>query len=167
MDASCKEPIAFYDEEQLLTPDQIQRKTLFEWKKIRDQNKDFIECLTTDCNGMVFRNSDSEKNFKCELCGQKYCINCQIPKHDGKTCEQVQKEKEQAAIEAKANEINNTRLVEDNQLEDWAKQVGAKQCSQCKYWVEKNQGCNHMTCKCSYQFCYVCGGPHNNCACKK
>ena len=24
--------------------------------------------------------------------------------------------------------------------------------------VEKNLGCNHMTCRCQYQFCYLCGG---------
>ncbi|KAM9992664.1 hypothetical protein ACTFIY_010099 [Dictyostelium cf. discoideum] len=36
-------------------------------------------------------------------------------------------------------------------------------CSKCKYPVERNQGCNHMTCiRCHHQFCYACGGdyPH-------
>jgi len=23
--------------------------------------------------------------------------------------------------------------------------------------IEKNQGCNHIKCKCGYDFCYVCG----------
>jgi hypothetical protein len=33
-----------------------------------------------------------------------------------------------------------------------------RQCSQCKNVIEKNLGCNHITCRCGHQFCYVCGG---------
>lgn len=32
-----------------------------------------------------------------------------------------------------------------------------RQCSKCKNVIEKSSGCNHMTCKCGYQFCYLCG----------
>ncbi|KAM9956595.1 hypothetical protein ACTFIR_003319 [Dictyostelium discoideum] len=38
-------------------------------------------------------------------------------------------------------------------------------CSKCKYPVERNQGCNHMTCiRCHHQFCYSCGSdyPHTS-----
>lgn len=41
-----------------------------------------------------------------------------------------------------------------------------KQCPNCRFWVEKNEGCDHMTCRCKYEFCYVCGGKYGQCACR-
>jgi len=35
-----------------------------------------------------------------------------------------------------------------------------QRCSKCERWVEKNTGCNHMTCICSHEFCYVCGADY-------
>ena len=35
-------------------------------------------------------------------------------------------------------------------FKDW------KRCPRCHMFIEKNEGCNHMTCLCSHQFCYVC-----------
>ncbi|EGC40498.1 hypothetical protein DICPUDRAFT_96248 [Dictyostelium purpureum] len=34
-------------------------------------------------------------------------------------------------------------------------------CSSCQYPIEKNSGCDHMTCsRCKYQFCYRCGSKY-------
>ena len=31
-----------------------------------------------------------------------------------------------------------------------------KKCPNCKMIVQKSKGCDHMTCYCSFEFCYLC-----------
>lgn len=50
-------------------------------------------------------------------------------------------------------------------FEQFVKGKNFKQCPKCRRWVEKTQGCDHMTCRCGGEFCYKCGGPYRNCYC--
>ncbi len=46
-----------------------------------------------------------------------------------------------------------------------AEQEGWKRCSQCNALVEHREACQHMTCRCGYQFCYVCNRRWRSCHC--
>ncbi|KAF7311819.1 RBR-type E3 ubiquitin transferase [Mycena indigotica] len=48
---------------------------------------------------------------------------------------------------------------DDSETANWIKS-NTKECPKCVSTIEKNGGCNHMTCKkCKHEFCWVCMGP--------
>ncbi|KAF8149451.1 hypothetical protein B0H34DRAFT_802444 [Crassisporium funariophilum] len=48
---------------------------------------------------------------------------------------------------------------DDSETANWIKS-NTKECTNCQSTIEKNGGCNHMTCKkCRHEFCWVCMGP--------
>ena len=51
---------------------------------------------------------------------------------------------------------------DDSETANWIKS-NTKECSKCQSTIEKNGGCNHMTCKkCKYEFCWVCMGEYQS-----
>ena len=113
---------------------------------------EFSCCPTPDCAYVFMPNGQSR--FLCSLCNQDYCLNCRVNYHENITCEEFQKSfKESGYGES------------DKQFFSFVKGNKFKQCPNCKYWVEKNRGCNHMTCRCKHEFCYVCGAKHKTCNC--
>ncbi|KAG5973876.1 hypothetical protein E4U55_000218 [Claviceps digitariae] len=46
-----------------------------------------------------------------------------------------------------------------------AEQEGWKRCFNCHAMVEHREACEHMTCRCGSQFCYVCGLQWKTCRC--
>ena len=46
----------------------------------------------------------------------------------------------------------------DDTYAKWAARRDVNPCPKCKVPVEKNEGCQHMTCAmCRYQWCWICG----------
>ncbi|PRQ22802.1 putative aminoacyltransferase, E1 ubiquitin-activating enzyme [Rosa chinensis] len=117
---------------------------------VEDQRK-IKWCPAPDCNcaiqfdtlgGMV------SYDVSC-LCSHSYCWNCTEENHRPVDCETVGKW--------------ILKNKDDSQNAQWIL-VNSKPCPQCKRPIEKNQGCNHLTCSapCGYQFCWLCLGPHKN-----
>jgi hypothetical protein len=56
--------------------------------------------------------------------------------------------------------------VEDEAAErafrEYRQQQRFRECARCGATVEKKEGCNHMTCLCTNEFCYLCGEDLND-----
>lgn len=76
-------------------------------------------------------------------CHHKFCWGCTEEQHRPLGCEAVSKWREKNTSEAD----NNTWIL-----------VNTKPCPKCDQKIEKDQGCNHMTCKCGHEFCWMCLG---------
>ena len=75
-------------------------------------------------------------------CGTRSCINCGEGAHAPATCNQIY--------------LWNEKEKSESENISWIKSY-TKPCGKCGVNIEKNQGCNHMTCnRCRHEFCWLC-----------
>ncbi|CAL2034164.1 unnamed protein product [Caenorhabditis brenneri] len=76
-------------------------------------------------------------------CRNTLCILCESDAHYPATCRQLQ------LWEERRSNSNGMTL-------SWIR-LNTKECPKCFIPIQKNDGCNHMTCTgCRYQYCWVC-----------
>ncbi|KAL4439318.1 hypothetical protein ABPG74_016981 [Tetrahymena malaccensis] len=149
--SNCVIPIQQQDLQEVLSFSEFQKYEKFCLQNYIDSNQDEISwCPTPNCE-FAFILEDGQYTLKCPLCKKSYCLSCKCDYHQGQTCQEYK--------------ISNNFSEDDKKLEQLAIGLKFKKCSKCKMWVEKNQGCDHMTCRCGYQFCYKCGGVYLKCEC--
>ena len=81
---------------------------------------------------------------KCKRCNTKVCCLCNNKAHKSSECPKDPATREFVEI---------------------AKQKGWQRCYNCSAMVELKEGCNHMTCRCTAEFCMVCGIRWKGCDC--
>lgn len=84
------------------------------------------------------------KYARCGRCNTKVCVLCSGKFHTRRECPKDE---------------------ETNRLVQMAKDKGWQRCFNCRAVVELKEGCNHMTCRCTAQFCMVCAAPWKTCNC--
>ncbi|KAF8984447.1 hypothetical protein BGZ46_008002 [Entomortierella lignicola] len=78
-------------------------------------------------------------------CGNKFCFGCGLGDHQPAPCGLVK--------------LWQKKCADDSETANWIS-ANTKECGKCQSTIEKNGGCNHMTCrKCHHEFCWVCLGP--------
>jgi len=103
-------------------------------------NKSMKYCPQINCN-IISMGNFYTKSITC-ICSYEYCFQCHNVNHLPSSCQDYQ------------NWQNNVELSIDNNT--WLV-ANTKKCPKCFTNIEKNEGCNHMTCKnCNYHFCWLC-----------
>ncbi|KAL4439319.1 hypothetical protein ABPG74_016982 [Tetrahymena malaccensis] len=148
---NCNLHVKQLDLKEVLSTNEFQKYETFCLQNYIDSNQDEISwCLTPNCE-YAFILASGQYNLDCPKCMKSYCLNCKCEYHKDQTCSEYK--------------ISKNFTEDDFKLEKLAVDQKFRKCSNCKIWVEKNQGCDHMTCRCGYQFCYICGGAYLNCDC--
>ena len=77
-------------------------------------------------------------------CGATFCFRCGEEAHAPCDC----------ALVARWTE----KCQNESETANWIL-ANTKRCPKCQTRIEKNQGCNHMSCsQCKYEFCWMCMG---------
>ena len=110
----------------------------------------------------------------CSYCTFAFCIECGKAWHGVAGCNNVfqqWKNGSKAEREALVKRFG-AAVFERLESEAWLSEHTHK-CPRCRANIQKNGGCNHMTCvHCKYEFCWVCHrgyqpGHYNNSSCRQ
>ena len=116
------------------------------------RNHNIKSCPNPRCNLSIRVPVSLAKEIKCR-CGWNFCFLCLEESHVPCDCEMAKLWRE------------STREKGSGEDFIWMKE-NTKNCPKCGINIQKNQGCNHMTCQrkaggCGFEFCWVCLGPWN------
>ena len=137
LDYNCKEKL---DDEFIINLINSDNDLIKKYKRyktelliINDPNKKL--CPFPDCDSYLELKDIRIKEVSC-LNNHKFCFECLQKPHGKLPCD-------------------NRNLFKS--IIEFAESNLVKKCPNCSIIIEKNKGCNHITCsKCGYQWCWLC-----------
>ena len=116
-----------------------------------NKQSDVRKCPKSGCSyaGVIHASPDCTEPLNCELCGT------------------IWRDKQYSALqyESLGEYFEKLMLWKDEVSTALWKRLWSGKCPNCKTRIEKNGGCDHMTCKkCKHEFCWICSvqHPHHN-----
>ncbi|KAG7124807.1 E3 ubiquitin-protein ligase ARI9 like [Verticillium longisporum] len=133
----CCDPLAASTIAWLDMPD-----VLCLWLQVQQQNEtpvgEQVHCARPACGEFIPARPSEQTDATCLVCGENTCRACRRASHPGRPC---------------------TAEAEDEMLKDLMDEKGWSSCPQCSRIIELAAGCNHVTCRCGAEFCFLCGEP--------
>lgn len=137
----CKEAVTDAIFRKLLPEDEFKRYWRFVLRSYVDINKGVKWCPAAGCNKAISSAGGGLSSVRC-TCGNVFCLRCGEESHSPVTCEQLA--------------LWQEKCKNESETANWIL-ANTKKCPKCSVRIEKNQGCNHMTCrKCHFEFCWIC-----------
>ncbi|KAF3763266.1 hypothetical protein M406DRAFT_49512 [Cryphonectria parasitica EP155] len=136
----CGQPIPPQSNRRFLSSQLIES---YEAKKLEQETIDATYCHRPSCGAFIPPRSVSSGVGTCVKCKTTTCASCKKAPHVGECPE-----------DPATQEI--LRMAKEN---------GWQSCYSCHRLVELRHGCNHITCRCGAQFCYVCAARWKKCTC--
>lgn len=148
-DPTCRLPIAEEAVAAMCGPSARARFVQIAASQAVDRAAHMTWCPRPGCGRAVARSEGL--TVKCS-CGFSFCSSCQVHGgHEPATCENWEAwQKEYPDPEARR------RGNDDPDALRWMRR-NTQRCPGCRAHVQRNQGCNHMVCRCGVHFCYICG----------
>jgi ariadne-1 len=146
--AECTEVLTEY-EVQLAAPDHLQKFQTFQLRSFVESNTLTRWCPGKGCERIACAQTASEMEQEdnvahCDGCFANFCLICGEEPHSPCGCKDLSKW--------------NEKCRNESETANWIL-ANTKSCPKCVSRIEKNQGCNHMSCqRCKYEFCWICMG---------
>ncbi|KAK9238294.1 hypothetical protein V1525DRAFT_401629, partial [Lipomyces kononenkoae] len=136
---------------KLIAEDRVYRRYLTLLNRTFVQDNEHLRwCPAPNCEYAIRCDDVSTKDLKTVVptvqcaCGYRFCFGCGLADHQPCICVLVKKWIK--------------KCEDDSETANWIS-ANTKECPKCMATIEKNGGCNHMTCrKCKYEFCWICIG---------
>eukprot|EP00698_Gefionella_okellyi_P012867 TRINITY_DN3499_c0_g2_i1.p1 TRINITY_DN3499_c0_g2~~TRINITY_DN3499_c0_g2_i1.p1 ORF type:complete len:462 (-),score=17.15 TRINITY_DN3499_c0_g2_i1:309-1694(-) len=158
MQADCKKVVSVADMRLIVDDKHVQKYfRIFYQRMASEKSSHYTSCRSCARTLQVH----SHGWWEMCPCSTPLCPQCGDEPHEPLTCSLLQNYREREARH------NRHSSAEDS--EQWVQKF-SKKCPRCKVPIQKNDGCNHMSCsQCSFQFCWLClkGWAPRECSCNQ
>ncbi|KAI2617612.1 hypothetical protein GGS26DRAFT_401290 [Hypomontagnella submonticulosa] len=141
----CPQLLKFENVRAFATQEVFNRYDALATKALLSNIPEFMWCLNPRCNSGQIYPTGCER-ARCHACRHSLCVRHNVPWHKGETCPEYERRTRRQRRNDKASEKHIKEI--------------AKPCPGCQKNVHKYTGCDHVTCVCGDEWCWLCFGKY-------
>ncbi|KAL1525634.1 hypothetical protein AB1Y20_020487 [Prymnesium parvum] len=160
-DPRCRVAATPPEVKQLIPPDLYERYEKQLLQASLDEMQDVVWCPRCEYPALQDPANEGQSSVlaTCAKCAFCFCSECRQSWHGLAPCANLA-QRWRAADEAGREALRRRygdKVMEEVQSGEWMLE-NTKACPRCSTKIQKNGGCNHITCRnCNHEWCWLCG----------